>query len=240
MHCSFSSAWVHDDGRRMTTLSTPEARAKQGVKITTNQLTTIQVQTASIELLVGGPYLDHPYGHTALRVITKSGEYIYDYGRYARTWGIGNSEGDGVLNIWSNFDAYIAEENSLARQTIGFLYDVSEDKALEVIKFYDAKIASKKAKRSTKVKMSYVIEDYYALGPNCTTLSVDAAKVAVPDIDRDWKKYQEGRGLSMMERGIVSAKGWPNHIFMPADLQAMLARSTAGQPKAIRSYGGKK
>lgn len=224
----------------MTTLTVPEARAKQGLKISTNQLTTIQVQTASIELLVGGPYTDHPYGHTALRVTTKSGEYIYDYGRYARTWGVGNSEGDGVLNVWTNFDAYIAEEKSLKRKTTGFLYDVSEEQALAIIKFYDSKIATKKPKSSTKVKTSYVIEDYYALGPNCTTLSVTAAKVAIPNIDADWKRYQDGRGLSMMERGIVSAKGWPSYIFMPADLLEMLNNSTARKPKAVRSYEAKK
>jgi hypothetical protein len=221
----------------MTTINVPEARAKQGVEISTNKLTTIQVPTASIELLVGGPYAEHPYGHTALRVITKSGEHIYDYGRYARTWGVGNSEGDGVLNVWTNFDAYIAEENFLKRKTTGFLYDVQEEQALAINKFYDGKIGSKPAKTSTKFKKSYVIEDYYALGPNCTTLSVAAAKVAIPNIDDDWKKYQDGRGLSMVERGIVSARGWPSYLFMPADLLAMLTNSTTKKPKAVRSYG---
>lgn len=224
----------------MTAMNVPEVRAKQGVKISTNQLTTIQVQTASIELLVGGPYSDHPYGHTALRVITNSSEQIYDYGRYARTWGVGNSEGDGVLNIWTSFDAYIAEENALKRKTTGFLYDVQEEQALAIIKFYANKIAAKKPKSATRVKTSYVIEDYYALGPNCTTLSVAAAKVAIPNLDADWKKYQDGRGLSMMERGIVSAKGWPGYIFMPADLLAMLGGSTVRKPKAVRSYEAKK
>ena len=224
----------------MTTLNVSEDRAKQGVKISTNKLTTIQVQTASIELLVGGPYTDHPYGHTALRVVTKSAEHIYDYGRYGRTWGVGNSEGDGVLNIWKSFDAYIAEENSLKRKTTGFLYEVQEEQALEIIKFYERKIAMGKPKSSTKSKTSYVIEDYYALGPNCTTLSVAAAKVAMPHIDSDWKKYQNGGGLSIMERGIVSAKGWPSYIFMPADLLAMLSNSIARKPKAVRSYGANK
>ena len=115
-----------------------------------------------------------------------------------------------------------------------------EEQALEIIKFYDRKTAAKKPKSSTKVKTSYVIEDYYALGPNCTTLSVAAAKVAIPNLDSDWKKYQDGRGLSMMERGIVSAKGWPSYIFMPADLLAMLSSSTTRKPKATRSYEAKK
>ena len=224
----------------MTTLNVPETRAKQGVQINTNQLTTIQVQTASIELLVGGAYADHPYGHTALRVVSKSGEYIYDYGRYGRTWGVGNSEGDGVLNIWKNFDAYIAEENSLKRKTTGFLYEVTEEQAAKIIKFFESKTATKKPKSTTRVKTSYVIEDYYALGPNCTTLSVVAAKVALPNLDSQWKKYQEGRGLSIMERGIVSAKGWPSYVFMPADLLAMLSGSTTIKPKSVRTYEAKK
>ena len=107
---------------------------------------------------------------------------------------------------------------------------------MQVKKFYDAKAVARKQKNSTKFNQSYVIEDYYALGPNCTTISVAAAKLAIPEIDRDWSKYQDGRGLSLMERGIVSARGWPNYIFMPADLQAMLTGSSARKPKAIRMY----
>lgn len=112
-----------------------------------------------IELLVGGPYADHPYGHTALRVLTTNIEKIYDFGRYGRTWGVGNSEGDGVLNVWNSFDAYIAEENSLGRLTTGFAYDVPENRVVAIIDFYQAEIGSKnqsdpveqKARMSSKI-----------------------------------------------------------------------------------------
>jgi hypothetical protein len=224
----------------MTTLSVPEVQAKQGVKIAANARTTIQVQTSSFELLVGGPYADHPYGHTALRVTTNGEDRIYDYGRYGRTWGIGKSEGDGVLNIWNGFDAYIAEENSLGRVTTGFLYETSEEKVQSIVKFYEVKTAGKKPISTSKQKKSYVIEDYNALGPNCTTLSVAAAKVALPDIDREWSTYQKGRGLSFMEKGLVGAKGWPSFIFMPADLQALLDSPSGRKPKAVKTYGGQK
>jgi hypothetical protein len=33
------------------------------------------------------------------------------------------------------------------------------------------------------------IEDYYALGPNCTTVSIDAIKTVFPDIDKDWSIF---------------------------------------------------
>lgn len=224
----------------MPTLSVPENTAKQGVRIATNQLTKIQVRMASVELLVGGPYGEHPYGHTALRVTTTDQDNVYDYGRYGRTWGVGKSEGEGVLNIWNSFNAYIAEEVSYGRVTNGFVYEVSEEKAKEVMKFYEQKISGKKVRGTTKTKNSVIIEDYYALGPNCTTLSVAAIKTIFPDIDREWSTYQKGRGLGMMEKGLVSARGWPNFIFMPGDLQAMMESPAAKKTKIVNTYGGKK
>ncbi|MEW6762391.1 MAG: hypothetical protein AB1437_16340 [Pseudomonadota bacterium] len=224
----------------MPELSVPESKARQGVKIATNQQTTIQVRLASIELLVGGPYEDHPYGHVALRVTTREGDQVFDYGRYGRTWGVGSSEGEGILNIWNSFPTYINGENALGRVTTGFVYETTEESANKILAFYEQKIAGKKPKNVSKVKKSYVIDTYYALGPNCTTLSVSATKVVFPDIDRDRKKFQEGRGLGMMEKGLVSAKGWPDFIFMPADLQAMLLSPTARKAKAVNKYGGKR
>ncbi len=223
----------------MPTVIAPIDKAKSGVKATTNQTTTVQIQLASVELLIGGPYADHPYGHTALRVTTKDEDRIYDYGRYGMTWGVGNSEGQGILRVWNNFNTYIGEENSLNRITTGFQYELPEEKVLAIIRFYDSKVAGKKPKAITKAMQTYLIDDYYALGPNCTTLSVAAAKTAIPDIDREWGTYQKGRGLSIMEKGVVSARGWPNFIFMPADLQAMLENSVVRKPKRIKSYGKK-
>lgn len=175
---------------------------------------------------------------SGMRVVTASKEAVYDYGRYGDTWGIGSSEGEGVLQIWSNFNAYIAEENSLHRLTTAYLYPVTEAKAQEVMAFYEAKIKGKKVRSSTASMKSYLIDDYYALGPNCTTLSVSAAKVAIPDIDREWATYQQGRGLGTMEKTIVSTRGWPKYIFMPADLQEMLSKSVVRKPKSVSTYGG--
>ena len=224
----------------MPTVSVPVRTAKQGIKLVTNQLTTIQIRMASVEILVGGPYGDHSYGHTALRVTTSSEDKVFDYGRYGLTWGVGKSEGEGVLNIWNSFNAYIAEENSLGRTTTGFVYDTSEENAKKVFGFYERKIAGKKPKTESRTKKSFIIDDYYALGPNCTTLSVSAVKTIFPDIDREWANHQQGRGLGLMEKGLVSAKGWPSFIFMPADLQDMLGSPTAKKPKAVIKYGGKR
>lgn len=224
----------------MPTVSVPEEVARKGVSLSTNRLTKIQIRLASFELLIGGPYGDHRYGHAALRVTTSEQDCVFDYGRYGKTWGVGNSEGEGILNIWTNFTAYITGENALGRVTTGFIYETTEENAKKVLGFYDRKIAGKKPRSASRFKKSFVIDEYYALGPNCTTLSVSAIKIALPDIDRERAKYQDGRGLGMMEKGLVSARGWPDFIFMPADLEAMLHSPTARKHKALKKYGGKK
>jgi hypothetical protein len=104
----------------MPALSVPAKTAKDGVRITTNQLTKIEVRLATVELLIGGPYPDHPYGHTAIRVTTPDGDTVFDYGRYGLMWGLGHSEGEGMLKIWNDFNAYITDENRHGRVTTGF------------------------------------------------------------------------------------------------------------------------
>lgn len=225
----------------MPTVSVPAKSAKDGVKAATNQLTKIQIRLASLELLVGGPYVGHPYGHTALRVTTAESDAIFDYGRYGRAWGMGNSEGDGVLRVWHDFGAYIRSENALGRVTTGFVFDTSEDNARRVLDFFEQKTAGKPLKNKDAAKKEVIIDTYHALGPNCTTLSLNGLKVVFPDIDRDWSFFQQGRGLGMLEKAAVAAKGWPKHTFMPADLQAMLeSPSAARKAKEINKYGAQR
>lgn len=221
----------------MPTLSVPQRAAKEGVLISTNKLTRIQVRMASVELLVGGPYGDKNYGHAALRVITTELDRVFDYGRYGNAWGVGKSEGEGILRIWNSFNAYIAEENALGRVTTGFVYETTETGAKKILDFFDSKTAGKPVLSNRPIRKVVKIDTYYALGPNCTTLSLAGIKTIFPEIDRDWSVFQKGRGLGVMEKAAVTAKGWPNHIFMPADLQVMLESSSAKKPKKINKYG---
>jgi hypothetical protein len=81
--------------------------------------------TSEMELLVGGPYSGHIYGHTALRIKTSTKEYVYDFGRYRNTYSESISlgvelkgadsprGGEGILNVWESFDTYISVEKSL-------------------------------------------------------------------------------------------------------------------------------
>jgi hypothetical protein len=224
----------------MPILSVPAKAAKEGVAISTNKRTEIQVRMATVEMLIGGPYGDKTYGHAALRVTTAELDRVFDYGRYGNAWGFGKSEGEGILRIWTNFNAYIAEENSLGRVTTGFVYETTEESAKKILEFFDKKIAGKPVLSDRPIKKVVKIDTYYALGPNCTTLSVAGIKTVFPDIDRDWSVFQKGRGLGVMEKAAVSAKGWPKYIFMPADLQAMLESPSAKKAKKINKYGVKR
>jgi hypothetical protein len=203
----------------MNAVATTPERAQAGIRVTTSQKTTIEVRLASMEILVGGPYGDHRYGHTALRVNTASTERVYDYGRYGQSFG---PEGEGVLRIWKGFQAYIDDENRLGRITTGYLFDIPEAKAIEIIASFEKKIVGKPKKLETRYYQSYVVDRYYALGPNCTTVSLGGARLALPSIDVGWEAYQKGRGLSFVEKQAVNMKGWPPYIFMPADLQELL------------------
>ncbi len=227
----------------MPTIEVPIKTAQNGVKLTTGKLTTVVVRLASVELLVGGPYVkngeEHTYGHVALRVTTIEEDRVFDYGRYGREWGFGNSEGDGMLRVWSNFNAYISSENSYGRVTTGFSYEVPEERSIAVLSHFDRKVAGKTPtyKSRPPTMREYRVEDYHALGPNCTTMALDGARIAIPTIDRDRAAYQQGRGLSFSERSAARIRGWPDHLIMPADLQAMLQASSATRPKEVRTFG---
>jgi hypothetical protein len=229
----------------MTTIEVPVKVAQSGIKVTTGRLTTIQVRFASIEILVGGPYTkegkEQTYGHAALRVTTSRIDRVFDYGRYGREWGFGDSEGEGMLRVWTDFSAYIAGENSYGRVTTGFVYEVPDERAEAVLAHFEQKIAGKPPTRKSRppTMNEYQIEDYYALGPNCTTMTVDGARIALPGIDRDRAQHAQGRGLSILERGAARARGWPNYLVMPADLQAMLDATGAHRPKQKRTFGAR-
>ena len=211
-----------------------------GVSAKVNKKNVFQYQRLVIEMLVGGPYKDHPYGHVALRVVAKDKEFIYDFGRYGATWGTFKSEGEGIINIWTNFSAYISEENSLGRVTTGFVYSASDQEINKIIKYFDALIAGKKARGKSPTKSTYRIDtDYHALRQNCTILSVVGIKQAFPDFDKNSKSFIEGRGLGFAEKTAAKFEGWPNHIFMPADLQAYLESNKAKPAEKVNKYGGK-
>jgi hypothetical protein len=224
---------------------TPD-KLKAGVGILTNQVTTLQVNTPAVEILIGGPYRaangeTHNYGHAALRVITAIEERVYDFGRYGATKGLFGAQGEGILRVWDKFDTYISGENSYGRATKGFQYVVSSDEATAVIRYFDSltAAATQRAPKHPHQKDYKLPKDYDAIDNNCATTTLNGARVALKGIDSDARKYNVGRGMQDAEKqaAMVSNFGWPSHIFMPADVQAMLEANKKLIPKKVTTYG---
>ena len=164
---------------------------------------------AEVHVLVGSAYKDEkgkesPFGHTALYVKTKDGkENVYDFGRYGKIksetvggvtlTGSNSPRGEGILKVWSSLDSYIKNENkhgagtSLPRVTEGYGYKISNDQAEKIIQHYNKlQKEGKPTGLSTGDWKSYKLsEDYYALGNNCTTVSLDPLDDIMPGFGKN-------------------------------------------------------
>lgn len=227
----------------MKNVDTTVDGAKNGITLKSKEPTEIKVPVSSIEILIGGPYTDrkeeHPYGHTALRVISNSNENVYDFGRYNGETG---PYGEGRLRIWNNFQRYIKGENITGRVTTGFWYTISENDAKKINAHYDSLIAGLKPLKELAgyMKEYKLAEDYHALKNNCATITMTAVRLVILDLDFDVSAHNKGVGMSTAQKAAAYLSGWPNSIFMPADLQAMLQDNKKHPAQKIETYGAKK
>ncbi len=77
------------------------------------------------QVLVGSPFTDsdgrrHRHGHMALALSFGEQGRVYDFGRYGETWGIRQSEGEGILRVWKDVEEYLNYQNSLGRTTTSY------------------------------------------------------------------------------------------------------------------------
>ena len=207
----------------------------------TKEITLTLKPMAEMHIIIGGPYtkdgVEHRYGHTALRIKTISSDTTYDFGRYGATRGTFGEAGDGILRVWSNFQSYIKGESALKRVTTGFVFQITEVQAKAVNDYFNGLTAAGTNlpdKERIGMKVFKLATDYYALGPNCTTLSIDGAKQAIADIDSGSDIYDKPEDvLSFTERMALKIKGGSSRLFLPANLQKFLS-SGSSPAKTIR------
>lgn len=226
-------------------MDSTKGQAASGVSLTTGRNTTITVRSASMQLLIGGPYTDvrgneHTYGHTALRVITDEHERVYDFGRYGGERG---PTGEGRQRIWVSFKRYIIGENAYGRPTTGFLYNISHEQAEQINAHFASLIAGRATTGNTPrehMTEYRLANDYHALTNNCVTSAMAGARLAIPDLEHNVATHNQGRGMSFTERAAARVAGWPGFIFMPADLQAMLEANTEKPADKVEKFGVRK
>lgn len=207
---------------------------------------------AEIHVLVGGPYTmageEHRYGHTAVRVVMPGVDQTYDFGRYGRVVGDLGAEGEGILRVWTDFATYIAGENRLGRQTRGFVYSVFETQARAVNAHFQLLIRSAKARpdltRSRSALSAYQLSrNYHALAYNCTTLSLDGVRAAIPSFESGAQAYIDPDDvLTFTERVAMKTVGGgtPSRLFLPANLEQFLLKKPAVKASRVDVYGGKR
>lgn len=209
--------------------------------VKSGRLNHITVRAASLQVLIGGPYTDargevHTYGHTALRVTTDDKDRIYDFGRYGGERG---PTGQGRMRVWSDFNRYIASQNSYNRTTRGFHYGIPHIQAEQVNSHFEQLISGRPVIKTFGQHMTEyrLANDYHALTNNCVIVTMAGARLVIPNLEHDIASHNQGRGMSFTERTAARLAGWPAHIFMPEDLQAMLSANTAKPAEKIDTYG---
>jgi hypothetical protein len=211
-----------------TTVSASDA--KKGVSGKTTRTNIVTVSRPYMEILIGGHYIldgeEHTYGHVALRVfVKKERDFVYDFGRYGKTWGVFRDEGDGILRVWSSFEEYISSENAYKRITTGFMYYLEISRANTVISHFEEKIktATKNGKRGTFMTSYILKENYHAVRNNCTTITISGSKKSGKTIVYNPFEYLGYRGLTTTEKMAAhTQKGPEDIIFMPEDFREML------------------
>lgn len=207
--------------------------------------------TAEIHMLVGGPYTaggkEQVYGHTAVRVKVGGNDRVYDFGRYGRTVGDFGAEGEGILRVWSSFSDYIAGENALKRKTTGFVYVVFDVQAQRVNTHFASLMRAGKPRvdltrgRST-LTVYQLASNYHALTYNCTTLSLDSVKTAMPTYENGSAAFiKPGDVLTFAESMAMKTVGGgtPKRIFLPANLEKFLTTKPEIKANRIDVYGGR-
>ncbi|MES2088688.1 MAG: hypothetical protein V4532_01700 [Pseudomonadota bacterium] len=207
---------------------------------------------AEIHVLVGGPYAaggeEHLYGHTAIRVKVAGSDRVYDFGRYGRVVGDFGAEGEGILRVWASFSDYIAGENGLKRKTTGFVYVVFDAQAQSVNTHFSTLIKAAKprpelARGRSSLTVYQLASNYHALGYNCTTLSLDGVRAAMPTFENGGAAFiKPGDVLSFGEQMAMKTVGGgtPSRLFLPANLEQFLLTKPAVKPTRVDVYGGRK
>lgn len=220
---------------------------KTGAEGKTSQKTQIKVTGPYMEILIGGPYTkssgeEMNYGHAALRVVVNGKDRTYDFGRYGLTWGAFDSEGEGILRVWSVFDNYIKGENSYGRSTTGYVYILDKSSANNIINYFK-KITDASKKISIKIIGQSVYRlnnNYHATYFNCTTVTIDGALQSGKPVVKNPSYYDKMQGLDTLGKiGAVFSQKPDNYIFMPFDLQNMIEHNTECKYAKKNLYGNK-
>jgi hypothetical protein len=146
-----------------------------------NPVKFIDPDGRDVEIVIGKSYAkngeEHPYGHAAIRVYGKGYNYVFDFGRYGKTWGLGNMKGEGILNVYTNGTKYMNDEQSF-RDSRGFNISTTSEEDQKVIDYYlnlakEGEVYKTGAVPGGGGEAYKLSENYDAFSNNCVTKSAE-------------------------------------------------------------------
>jgi RHS repeat-associated protein len=169
-----------------------------------NPVNYIDPMGEDVEILVGKPFVDyqgdwHKYGHIALRVFDPSSNkkynIAYDFGRYAKTWGIANSKGQGILNI-EKWPSYLNRELKERPLMTGYAIHTTADADQLIMAHFNALSSNKYSWPRDDIRKRYGINglsvqtnrNYNALGfgrNTCVTIVLEGLKASGGEISEE-------------------------------------------------------
>ena len=202
-----------------------------------------------ISLLIGSSYGDgeheSPYGHTAVAIFTENKDVpviVYDFGRYGKTYseelglgitlnGASSPRGEGILRLWWSFSRYIQGENacgygtSKTRTTYEYIYYVQPQSVLNIMNFFK-KLTDQGIRLNTSdIRTTYkLVDPYFALGPNSTTLSLNAMNVGLRNFTKNSSKYIDSTKVlgRMLSTAMKAKYQEPNYLYLLDNLKDYL------------------
>lgn len=166
-------------------------------------LTVLPTRALALEILVSLPDKEGQVGHVVVKVRTFSPDevIIYDFGRYGRTWGKLNFEGEGVMRVWtgrSQVETYMRSGFKYHR-TLGWEIAVTEEQEKDIHQYYQELIATATSVTDQKTHVRYILpEDYHGVTNPCSVKALEGMKKVLPS--EQWRaildpKFNRGEGF---------------------------------------------
>jgi RHS repeat-associated protein len=115
---------------------------------------------------------DGNYGHVAIRVYGQGYDYTYDFGRYRLVRGAFNQEGEGIMRVWKDSEAFKKTQQPEGKlTTVDIPTTLTQDKA--VMDFFNKETSAGTQLRESPARTIYKLTaDYNYKSNNCVTQSL--------------------------------------------------------------------
>jgi len=161
-----------------------------------------------IRFYVGLPYGSHNIGHSFIRVSTgdSSGEVIYDFGRYGKSWGYLNFSGEGIMRVWRGKVAvkFFLKKQQRFRDFIEYRIKVTPEVHKNIYLYYESLLKNAKlVEEHPNHKRFKLKRDFDGVTVQCTAMALEGLRLKMDEKDYNSlldPKFNKGEGFTEKQR----------------------------------------